>query len=156
MSIKPIMIEEKQHKVRNCISNMNRYSPRAPPKETKNNESALKTFHFFTFKDGKTEIVEIPRWDDDTKNRLKQQDNTYTTENHQIGRMRQLNDMHSRKHIRNDNREKSEIISRNSNNLQVSSSMKSKYNHKHDAIPKSVLIDKPIRTLRQIFKQIKA
>lgn len=88
----------------------------------------LKSFFFMPFNSGKVEIVEIPKCNEDLRNKVKIHNNMYTSDQRGNSRGSRMNSTHSRHNIPKD-RDNSEIMSRNNSNIIISNSTgsKSKY-----------------------------
>lgn len=80
-------------------------------------------------------------------------DSTFSADQQYNSRIHRLNHTHSRKNLRIEQREKSEIVSRNNNNVDITSTLKSKNEKRKAEASKNALINKPVRTLMQVFKE---
>lgn len=99
-------------------------------------------------------MIEVPKWNQDLRSRIKVHNNLYTSSENKLTSGNRLNSTHSRHKLIIDQQNISEFISRNNSNIVTSSSIGSKSQQKRhkDNHP---LIDRPVRTLREVFKSIK-
>ena len=134
--------------------------------------SELKGYFFLPFTNGRIELVEIPKKKENIRHRIAQlanqankfciessefanlRMNAYNSKDSQNLREAQMNITQSRIKLNMNPRDLSEIVSRNDNNITVSNSMGSKSQQRKKRSPQ-VLLDRPIRTLKEVFKSIK-